>query len=135
MSLAVVAVLISVSIPVYMNMTAGANDVAAQSLVRNAMNAERLYHLENLEFTANRRDLEAVEPSLVWNEPSNPPGTVRVRMNNSRSDYEVCVYSQSETGTWYAVYENVETGTLYGRPDQLRGCSANTAARHWEEGW
>jgi prepilin-type N-terminal cleavage/methylation domain-containing protein len=131
---AIVGILLGIGIPLYAGQIDASQDVAAQSLARDGLMVERAYHLTNGQFTASRRELEALEPSIQWNQRSNPPGTVRARLRNRTRDWEVCVYTRSESGTWFSIYYTDST-TLYGRPGRLRGCSVRIA-RDWSpDGW
>lgn len=131
----IMAILAAIAIPTFAGQMDHAHDVAAQSLATHAMNIERSYQLDNGQFTASRRDLLAYEPGIVWNQRKNPPGTVRIRMRSRFAADEVCVYAQSKSGDWFAIYENATSATLYGRPDRLRNCSPKVA-RNWSpDGW
>jgi type IV pilus assembly protein PilA len=131
----IAAVLIAIAIPTFFHMRDAAHDRAAQSLARDALNVELGYYLDSGTFTTTRATLKALEPSLIWNQAGDPPGTVRIRLNAGRASYEVCIYALSKSGAWFGIYRNENTGTIYGQPDQLRGCAANTVTRHWDEGW
>lgn len=130
----VISVLVSIGVPVYVNMTNGSKDVAAQALLRDALITERLYHLENGAFTANRRELLTIKPAFEWNVNGNPPGSVRVRVRAAYADAEVCLFTVSESGVWFAVY-HTPGETRYGRPDGLVACNPNRT-RDWStDGW
>ena len=131
----VIGILLAIAIPTFAGQVDHAQDAAAQSLALHAMNVQRAYHVANGEFTANRRILDEYEPAIAWNQRRNPAGTVRVRMRNRFKTDEVCVYTQSETGTWFALYEHVDSATLYGKPSRLRGCNSRIS-RNWSpDGW
>ena len=132
--LLIIGVLVGIAIPMYRAQADQARNVRAQALVRDAISVESAIHITTGSCSRNRRQLESFEPSFQWNQAGNPPGSVRIRMRNSTNGQEVCAYSQSESGIWFAIYRTQET-TRYGRPDRLRSCSPNIA-RDWSpDGW
>lgn len=96
-------------------------DLAAKSLLRNAITALDSAFVESMDFTAvTRADLEAIEPSIVWLGPVgtgvcvSPPAGARAGQNTvgwagtGATSYEI--------GTWS------ESGTEYGiRVDRVGG--------------
>lgn len=83
-------------------------DLAAKSLLRNAMTALDSAFMESLDFTAvTRTDLEAIEPAIAWMGPSNagvckyPPDSARAGENTvgwagtGATGYEIGTWSDS----------------------------------------
>ena len=131
---AIISILAAIALPTFLGQVSAAQDTAAQSLVRHALTTERAYQIDHGTYTANRRALDAYEPNIAWNQRSNPADTVRVRLRGRFAETEVCLYTRSKTGTWFAIYHS-DGKTLFGEPDRLRGCNPRVA-RNWSpDGW
>ena len=68
----IIAILIAIAIPTFLGARQRAQDRAAQSVVRNALTAEKTYYTDNQAYTANTADLKAIEPSIVFQGWSDP---------------------------------------------------------------
>ena len=86
-------------------------DLAAQSLLRNAMTALDSAFVESMDFTAvTRADLQAIEPAIDWVGPSGagvcayPPDSAKAAKNvvgwagTSATSYEIGTWSESGAG-------------------------------------
>ncbi|MGH9168865.1 MAG: prepilin-type N-terminal cleavage/methylation domain-containing protein, partial [Acidimicrobiia bacterium] len=60
----IIAILIAIAIPTFLGARERAQDRAAQSDLRNALTAAKVYYTDNENYDAAAADLTAIEPSL-----------------------------------------------------------------------
>jgi prepilin-type N-terminal cleavage/methylation domain-containing protein len=133
-AVSIVAVLVSIGLPLFLHHANQAKDAEAKATLRNALLIEQLYHLDAGRYTEERAELEAYDSVITWNVAGDPAGAVRVRVGLGVESSEVCLFSQSASGTLFAVYHSSE-GTRYGRPDQIQVCSAANTGDWPTAGW
>ncbi|MCP4224309.1 MAG: prepilin-type N-terminal cleavage/methylation domain-containing protein, partial [Actinomycetia bacterium] len=63
----IIAILVAIAIPTFLGARTSAQDRAAQSDLRNALTAEKVFYVDNEIFTDNSAGaLAAIEPSINW---------------------------------------------------------------------
>jgi hypothetical protein len=93
--------------------TSAATAHAAQSDLRNALTAEKVYFVDNQEYTVDAPTLKEIESTLDWG------GKLTVRVGNSRggANQIVCL-SEGSPGAVYSIVDvasGPRAGTYYGR--------------------
>jgi prepilin-type N-terminal cleavage/methylation domain-containing protein len=69
----IIAILIAIAIPTFLGARERAQDRAAQSDLRNALTAAKVFYTDTEDYLAAAADLEAIEPSLTWSSPMPIP--------------------------------------------------------------
>ena len=62
----IIAILIAIAIPTFLGARQRAQDRAAQSVLRNALTAEKTHYADSQTYTVDLAKLEELEPSLTW---------------------------------------------------------------------
>jgi prepilin-type N-terminal cleavage/methylation domain-containing protein len=112
--LAVMAALLSIVVPSIISYEGKTKDRAAQTDLRYALDAEKVFFVDGEQYTASVPDLVSVEPGLTYT-PSVPPastGIVGVAVSDTSSPSDTVVVSiKSGSGTcWYV--KDVGVGPL-----------------------
>lgn len=127
----IIAILIAIAIPTFLGARQRAQDRAAQSSLRNALTAEKVFYVDNESYTALPADLTAIEPSLTWvNAASTDPVEVYTRVD-AADDQVVCLEALSEAGTTFVLGEIASggtAGTYYGVVTMANCTNAAVAA-------
>lgn len=108
----IIAILVAIAIPTFLGQRKNAQDSAAKSNVRNALATEKAYFSVNQAFTATLADLAAIEPNLFMTNGTDgaaDPVTPTVTTNG----VSVCLVQQSDSGTYFAVWDGTNFGTTY----------------------
>lgn len=129
-----IAILIAVGIPTLTGFRNRAFDVDAQSELRLAMTAERIHHQDNGLFTESAADLRAIEVLIEINVAGDPVGTVRAVVATVAGTDAVCLFSVSQSGTWWSLYVDATSGTKYGSVAPAT-CQASLASGWPTDGW
>ena len=124
----VIAVLIVIGLASFVQVRRIADDKGAHLDLLTAVKVQALQHLETGEFTEDVGVLFDLEPTLRYTNDGLPSGTIVVRSEVGRLDTDVCLFSQTEQGDWFAIYHSVEDGDRYGESDPIACTVANTAA-------
>lgn len=126
----IIAILVAIAIPTFLGARESAQDRAAQSDLRNALTAEKVFYVDNEIYTDNGAGaLAAIEPSIDW-------GTVVVNLDAANDQY-VCLELASASGTTFYlkdVASGAGAGTYYGNSDVDANCLA-AAATTADAGW
>jgi len=130
----IIGILLSAAIASYIGYRNRAFDLEAQATLRNTVLVETVHHTDVSVFTDSAADLEAIEPLLDVNVSGDPAGSVRVTIASASADVEVCLFSRSESGDWWAIYHSLGTGTFFGQAPP-EACDAALAADWSSEGW
>ena len=62
----IIAILIAIAVPTFLGARQRAQDRAAQSVLRNALTAEKTYYTDNQTYTGDPAALKAIEPGLSF---------------------------------------------------------------------
>ena len=124
----IIAILVAIAIPTFLGARESAQDRAAQSDLRNALTAEKVYYVDNENYTAVAADLSAIEPSIDW-------ATITVTVN-AADDQDVCLEITSASGTVF-VLKDVASGANGGTPGTFYGTvnCAGAVATTADAGW
>jgi len=130
----IISILIAVAIPNYIGARRRAQDRAAQSIVRIALDAEYIYYTDTEEFSDDNAAggaLDSIEPDLEWG--SLATGVKGVTASLAGGDSNVVILrSQSATGTVFCiglVGSGPTTGTYY--TTACDGTETVAAAEAW----
>jgi type IV pilus assembly protein PilA len=126
----IIAILVAIAIPTFLGARESAQDRAAQSDLRNALTAEKVFYVDNEVYTNVAADLAAIEPSIDW-------AAVGITFDAAVNDQEVCLELASASGTTFYlrdVASGAGAGTFYGNSDVDANCSAS-AATTADAGW
>jgi type IV pilus assembly protein PilA len=132
----IIAILVAIAIPTFLGARESAQDRAAQSDLRNALTAEKVFYVDN-EFytndTAAGGALETIEPSITWADI-----TVSVA-GTAGAEQEVCLEITSASGTVFVLRDVASAtgagagsvpGTFYGQVN-CAGATFTTADTGW----
>ncbi len=119
----IIAILIAIAIPTFLGARERAQDRAAQSNLRNALTAEKVFYTDAEEYTAAAANLTAIEPSLGFAAApdATDPNVVGVTICNSLDSAAALVSVNgavnlqviSASGTTWTL-EDVATGDMAG---------------------
>ena len=126
----IIAILVAIAIPTFLGARSSAQDRAAQSNLRNALTAEKVFYVDNEVYTNVVADLQAIEPSLDW-----AGMTVNIDVLN---DQYVCLEIVSSSGETFYLKDIASgagvAGTFYGNGTDVASCllAVSTTA---DAGW
>ncbi|MGH9269029.1 MAG: type II secretion system protein [Acidimicrobiales bacterium] len=119
----IIAILLAIAIPTFLGARQRAQNRAAQSDIRNALAAEKVFYTDDEVYTQLVASLDAIEPQLTYNAgalPATDPARmiwVNVRAGNVAGDLSaVCLSRQSASGTWFSLLDvaiGANAGTFY----------------------
>ena len=132
--LLVLAILMGVGIVSYARMTQIADNKGAQLDLLTAVKVQALQHLEAGEFTSDQSILFDLEPILRFSDDGEPSGTIAIRLEDDRTETDVCLFSQTTNGDWFAIYHSVSSGDLYAQVAPL-ACTPGNVASWSPESW
>lgn len=122
----IIAILVAIAIPTFLGARTSAQDRAAQSDLRNALTAEKVFYVDNEAYSDNgAAELDAIEPSIDWT-------AITVTLNPA-NDQDVCLLITSSSGTVFALKDiasGAGAGTFYGQVD-CAGATQPTADLGW----
>ena len=108
----IIAILVAIAIPTFLGQRRNAQDRAAQSNLRNALATEKAYFSAERAFSATVSELASIEPNLFMLNGTNAAADpVTVSINGTGTS--VCLKQQSDSGTWYGVWDGSTAGTTY----------------------
>lgn len=133
MSVAVIAVLMAIALPMVIGFRKSAQDRAAHADLRNVMQAEQMIHLETGAFTDVLAEVAAIRPGSPL--AADPAVGVYVDVNDA-SDQIVCVVRESASGNAYSIWHHAVTGSHYGSADlSAADCPAAAPAGFVKDGF
>ena len=117
----IIAILIAIAIPTFLGARERAQDRAAQSDLRNALTAEKVYFVDAEAYTADATSLGNIEPSLTFVAiASADTDNVGVLVGDNASgsaNNDVVLAKESASGTFFCVRDvanGTNAGTYYG---------------------
>ncbi len=125
----IIAILVAIAIPTFLGARTSAQDRAAQSDLRNALTAEKVFYVDNETYSDNGAgELAAIEPSIDW-------ASVTVTLN-AADDQDVCLELSSASGTVF-VLKDIASGANGGAPGTYYGTvnCAGAVATTADAGW
>ena len=127
----IIAILVAIAIPTFLGARTSAQDRAAQSNLRNALTAEKVFYVDNETYTDVAASLGAIEPSIDW------VTEITVTYAAATDDQEVCLSITSASGKAFLL-RDVASGANGGTPGTFYGtdvaCAA-TLATTADTGW
>jgi type IV pilus assembly protein PilA len=133
----IIGILIAIALPTFLGARNRANDRAAQSDLRNALAAAKVYFTDNDSYDPtgagiwNDVEGEAIEPSLDFVVGgANTEDQVHIGVVNATT---VAMYSLSASGREFCIADNSTTapGTVRGHDNASDGAGTYTAALTW----
>ena len=112
----IIGILLAIAIPTFLGARNRANDVSAQSNLRNALTAEKVLFTDNGNYlsstTTNVSTLLGIEPALTWSTAVSPTNNRAVVATASGSPASTVVLEdQSATGTCWSIADLFGGGT------------------------
>lgn len=104
------AILVATSLPVIQSFRIKAQDRAVQTELRNALIMERAFWTENGVFTSDVSDLKPFDPTFVAGSPLLAPYHPILETEEASGDQRLCIYAQSDSGTWFGIFEDADPG-------------------------
>ncbi len=130
----IIAILLAIAIPVFLGARVRAQDRSAQSDLRNALTAARVYYTDEEDYGFAVADLDDVHANLEFvagNAPADDQvGFLILPNTDGTADQAVIFLTASESGEWYCLADEVSgsnTGTRFGR-SLTGGASLDTLA-------
>jgi len=134
----IIAILMAIAIPTFLGARQKAQDRAAQSNLRNALTAEKVYYVDNEAYaTDGSSAISAIEPALTFGAGFTAPaaGTVNIGLGNSNAN--VCLTATSASGSVFLIADVTtggDEGTYYGTA-AVADCATATVKGLSTTGW
>lgn len=110
----IIAILLAIAIPTFLGARERAQDRAAQSDIRNALAAEKVFYTDEEVYTENATELDAIEPSLSWTTSTGSADvSVYIDVNAAGA---VCIGKEAASGNSFSLLDTptgASAGTLY----------------------
>ncbi len=132
--LMVLGILMGVGVVSYARMTQIADNKGAQLDLLTAVKVEALQHLETGAFTSDEDILFGLEPNLRFSDDGEPSGTIAIRLEDELTATDICLFSQTRNGDWFAIYHSVSGGDRYAQVAPL-ACTPGNVADWSSEPW
>lgn len=137
----VIAILIAIAIPTFLGARERAQDRAAQSNLRNALTAAKVFYVDNEHYGATEAELEGIEPSLdfgaVAAANTDVVGFVVEHVVPADLDQNIITFvTQSASGTWFCISDTAQgagSGTYYN--SDAASANVDTAAECPNTSW
>ncbi len=113
----IIAILIAIAIPTFLGARERAQDRAAQSDIRNALTAQKVYYVDAEAYTTNATSLTAIEPALTWGTTASATTVGVVVATTSTTNDTVTLNKKSASGTFFCIKDitaGSTAGTYYG---------------------
>ncbi len=143
----IIAILIAIAIPTFLGARQRAQDRGAQSNLRNALTAEKVFYTDEEEYALHTTDadgsgladLAEIEPSLTFSNAVDPtnPEVVNVLVCGAQNE-GVALQSQSSSGTIFTILDvaaGAESGTFYQTGAAACTVTPITAGTWAADGW
>jgi type IV pilus assembly protein PilA len=113
----IIAILLAIAIPTFLGARERAQDRAAQSNVRNAFTAEKVFYTDNQAYSETPASMQAIETSVSFKtvSPASTGNEVRIKTASitSGDNAVVCLTAKSASGRFYQL-KDISTGTNAG---------------------
>ncbi len=121
----IIGILVAIAVPTFLGARKGAQDKAAESSLRNALTAAKVYYTDNNSYTgansvvSSSLAIASLEPTLTWTTSlastpgTNAANTVAVAVSSSG---QICLLAQSDSGSYFGIMDDPSQGqtTYYG---------------------
>lgn len=136
----IIGILLAIAIPTFLGAREKAQNRSAQSNLRNALTAEKVFFVDNQAYSNNSETpgaVAAIEPALTWT-VSNATGNVApatvgtvYASTSGTGNTDVWLGAKSASGTCYYVHDNSASATQYAKDS---GCSAPQSVATYASG-
>jgi type IV pilus assembly protein PilA len=132
----IIAILLAIAIPTFLGARQRAQDRAAQSNLRNAFTAEKVYYTDNQAYTEDVSALSDLEKSITWVNTGTPAAgsrevLVEVQSSASGTDDIVCLTAKSASGKTFVLADiasGSNAGTYYGTDPSSFTCDEGSVS-------
>ena len=122
----VIGILIGIAVPTFLGVRHRAQDRAAQSSLRNALSAVKVYYTDGATYSgATTSTLGSVEPSLAWTAGAST-GPNQISFHVISDGDTIDLRTLSDSGACFEIWDKPtggHVGTFYGMP---ASCQADT---------
>ena len=133
----IIAILLAIAIPTFLGARERAQNRAAQSDIRNALAAEKVFYTDEEAYTTSDTEMDAIEPSLAWTTTSaDADDAVYLGVSDvvaaNNDDAIVCIGRTSESGDSFSLQDTAigtGAGTLYFEGNVV--CSGTGSSDGW----
>ena len=110
----IIGILVAIAVPTFLGARRSAQNRAAESSLRNALTAVKVYYTNNDGYTGitSAGAMSSLEPSLIWSNGVATSNSNQIAVELSTNS-GVCIAAASATGNVYAIYDDTSVGTLY----------------------
>ncbi len=129
-----IAILMIIGIASYLQMTRIANDKRAHADLLTAVKVQALHRLDNNVFTADQAALFDLEPTLRYTADGDPEGTIVVKIEAGSEATDVCLFTQTLDGRWFAIHHSTDTGDRFAESSPI-DCTAGNVSGWSAESW
>lgn len=113
----IIAILIAIAVPTFAGARQRANDRAAQTLLRHALAAEKIFYTGALRYADDSTgELTTIEPGFQYEDGMVPTTAGRVAVGLAASDI-VYLSGLSRSGTCFYLVDDAISGTGYAADD------------------
>jgi prepilin-type N-terminal cleavage/methylation domain-containing protein len=139
----IIAILIAVTMPVFIGASTRAKDRAAQENIQNAFKAAKVVYTDNARYsdaTTAALTAAAGKGQLVFVDGgTDPHDPSTVSVDNTLGADEILIGGYSRSGKCFYIDDNIDAQTQYATLDAAGGCSAAGAPApgdpHWKAQW
>lgn len=140
-----IAILIAISIPLIQSFRVRTQDRAIQTQLRTALILERNHWVETGSFTGDGAILKQYDPQFLEGDALAAPYHPVLWLDATSNEQRVCMFAQSDSGTWFVILEDADPGGLpgitnktyfgQGLPAQCNDALAAGFAETMDAGW
>ena len=108
----IIGILVAIAVPTFLGARKGAQDKAAESSLRNALTAAKVFYTDNNSYSGvTTAAMASLEPTLSWvSSLGSTPVTNTVAVSVA-TDGAVCLISESASGSYFGIADNPTSGT------------------------
>ncbi|HEX7165493.1 MAG TPA: prepilin-type N-terminal cleavage/methylation domain-containing protein [Acidimicrobiales bacterium] len=132
----IIAILLAIAIPTFLGARERAQNRAAQSDIRNALAAEKVYYTDVEAYTTDNTTLKLIEPALTFTTATADSKTkvfLSTNVVGTVADAVVCIGKTSASGKAFSLQDTAigaSAGTLYYGPNDVN-CSGTGTSDGW----
>jgi type IV pilus assembly protein PilA len=137
----IIAILLAIAIPTFLGARERAQDRAAQSNVRNAFTAEKVFYTDNQAYSATPASMQAIETSVSFKNSGTLSATgnqvfIETATVGTTANGAVCLTAKSASGRYYVLKDistGASAGTTYDQAttDPTGSCDATPLTGKW----